>query len=92
MFCLSIFLRGFTVNYWNMHYIKTFGSPVKFHFFSYGLAYHGHLSVTKAEAFRKLTSNRKNFKLKRRFRVWTSVDGEGFENRLFDNDDVTKIT
>ena len=29
--CLSIFLRGF-LNFWNMYYINTFRSPVKFHF------------------------------------------------------------
>lgn len=57
MFYLSIFLTGFTVNYWNMHYIKTFGSRVKFHifnlffsvsgFFFYGLTYCCHRKSKK---------------------------------------------
>ena len=50
------------------------------------------LSLAKAEAFRKTFFKVEEFELKRRLRVWTSVDGEVFENGLFENDDVTKIT
>ena len=68
---------------WKFHIFGFQGSSIprrwnlKTQLYFYGLAYHQHLSITKAEAFRKALRP-EEFKLRRRFCVSMRADGDGF--------------
>ena len=51
-----------------------------------------HTNPSRKQYFSKTLFKPEEFKLKRRLRVWTRVDGKILKTELFENDDVTKIT